>query len=117
VGRTAARATGAHAHADSNLDLKEGIFQEEHRSERKKTQQTQRFALRGRARKATSKWKWDKGGLQSWGIRHQSKGVGVLKGAAREESRPRGCGQRGLDDSAARYSAPRMYASDETLRI
>jgi hypothetical protein len=89
VGRTAARATGAHAHADSNLDLKEGIFQR----------------------------KWDKGGLQSWGIRHQSKGVGVLKGAAREESRPRGCGQRGLDDSAARYSAPRMYASDETLRI
>jgi hypothetical protein len=50
-----------------------------------------------------------------WRIRHQSKGVGVLKGAAREESRPRGCSQRGLDGSAGRYSAPRMYASDETL--
>jgi hypothetical protein len=115
VGRTAARATGAHAQADSNLDLKEGIFQEENRSERKKTQQTQRFALRRRAKKATSMWKWDNGGLQSWGIRHQSKGVGVLKGAAREEPKPRGCGQRGLDVSAARDTAPHMYASDETL--
>jgi hypothetical protein len=68
------------------LDLKEGIFQEEHGSERKKTQQTQRLPLRERAKKATSKWKWDNCGLQIWRIRHQSKGVDVLKGAARGRS-------------------------------